>query len=254
MITLEKLYKSFGKKQVLRGVDLQINDGETLTIIGGSGVGKSVLLKHMIGLIKPDSGRVIVDGNDLSKVTETGLQEVQKKFGYLFQGAALFDSLTVGENIAFGLWNLRQDLRSHWREVVKEKLALVGLTPEVADLKPAELSGGMKKRVGLARAIAHEPEYILYDEPTTGLDPIMADVINELILALQKQLGVTSIVVTHDMKSAYKISNRIAMLYEGRIVATGTPDEFGGSQDPMVRQFVTGSAQGPIQMPVKAYG
>src|SRR5262249_35289497 len=162
------------------------------------------------------------------------------------------DSLTVGENIAFGLRNLRPDLAARWKDVVTEKLGLVGLKPEVAQLKPAELSGGMKKRVGLARAIAYEPDYILYDEPTTGLDPIMSDVINDLILGLQKKLGVTSVVVTHDMTSAYKISNRMAMLYQGKIVAVGTPDQIRHTSNPLVKQFITGSSQGPIQMQVRA--
>lgn len=253
MIVCQGVEKAFGRNHVLRGVDLEIKTGETLTIIGGSGTGKSVLLKHIVGLMKPDAGRLFVDGQEIGGLSEEGLQKVQRRFGYLFQGAALFDSLTVGENIAFGLKNLRPDLYARWREIVVEKLALIGLRPEVADLKPAELSGGMKKRVGLARAIAYEPDYILYDEPTTGLDPIMSDVINDLILGLQKRLGVTSIVVTHDMKSAYKISNRIAMLYQGRIVSVGTPDEIANTQDPLVHQFVTGSSQGPIQMQVRAF-
>ncbi|MBV9080665.1 MAG: ATP-binding cassette domain-containing protein, partial [Elusimicrobia bacterium] len=223
-----------------------------ITIMGGSGTGKSVLIKHMVGLLKPDKGRIIVDDVDITHLKEEELFEIQKRFGYLFQGAALFDSLTVGENIAFGIHNLRPDLAKRWKEVVAEKLGLVGLKPEVADLKPAELSGGMKKRVGLARAIAYEPDYILYDEPTTGLDPIMSDVINDLILGLQKKLKVTSVVVTHDMNSAYKISNRMAMLYQGKIVAVGTPDEVRHTTNPLVKQFVTGSSQGPIQMQVRA--
>ncbi len=253
MIRISGLEKAFGKNRVLRGVDLEVKTGETITVMGGSGTGKSVLIKHIVGLLKPDRGRIFVDDAEVTKLGEEDLHHVQKRFGYLFQGAALFDSLTVGENVAFGLHNLRPDLAAHWRDVVAEKLMLVGLQPEVADLKPAELSGGMKKRVGLARAIAYEPDYILYDEPTTGLDPIMSDVINELILALQKRLQVTSIVVTHDMKSAYKVSNRIAMLYQGKIVAIGTPHEIQHTSDPLVKQFTTGSSQGPIQMQIKAY-
>lgn len=252
MIRVEGLEKSFGRNHVLRGVDLEIREGETITVMGGSGTGKSVLIKHMVGLLKPDRGRLYVDNREITRMQEEDLFHIQKRFGYLFQGAALFDSLTVGENIAFGIKNLRPDLARRWKEVVVEKLALVGLTPEIADMKPAELSGGMKKRVGLARAIAYEPDYILYDEPTTGLDPIMSDVINDLILGLQKSLKVTSVVVTHDMKSAYKISNRIAMLYQGKIVAVGTPDQIRGTTDPLVKQFITGSSEGPIKMQVRA--
>lgn len=252
MIKIENLHKAFGAKKVLQGVDLEVKEGETITVMGGSGTGKSVLIKHMVGLLKPDNGRIFVDNKEIGGMREDELLSVQQRFGYLFQGGALFDSLTVGENVAFGIHNLRKDLAENWKGVVRDKLALVGLTPDVADLKPAELSGGMKKRVGLARAIAYEPDYILYDEPTTGLDPIMSDVINDLILGLQKKLKVTSVVVTHDMKSAYKVSNRIAMLYQGKIVACGTPEEIKNTKDPLVKQFTTGSAQGPIKMPVKA--
>ena len=252
MIQIIGVEKAFGRNRVLRGVDLEIKEGETITIMGGSGTGKSVLIKHMVGLLKPDKGRILIDGQEITHMDEEKLFKIQKRFGYLFQGAALFDSLTVGENIAFGLHNLRPDLAKNWKDVVSEKLGLVGLSPEVAALKPAELSGGLKKRVGLARAIAYEPDYILYDEPTTGLDPIMSDVINELILGLQKKLGVTSVVVTHDMTSAYKISNRMAMLYQGKIVSIGTPAEIRVTSNPLVKQFVTGSSQGPIQMQVRA--
>jgi len=253
MIKIEGVKKSFGRNNVLRGVDLEIADGETMTIMGGSGTGKSVLLKHIVGLMKPDEGRIFVDGEEITNKRDEELFAIQRRFGYLFQGAALFDSMTVGENIAFGLHNLRPDLASKWKDVVVEKLALVGLKAEVADLKPAELSGGMKKRVGLARAIAYEPDYILYDEPTTGLDPIMSDVINDLILGLQKTLKVTSVVVTHDMNSAYKISSRMAMLYQGKVVAVGTPEETRNTTNPLVKQFVTGSSVGPIQMQVRAF-
>ncbi|HRY29881.1 MAG TPA: ABC transporter ATP-binding protein [Elusimicrobiota bacterium] len=251
MIRLQGVHKAFGANRVLRGVDLEIPEGETLTIIGGSGTGKSVTLKLMVGLLRPDHGRIWVDDTETTFLNEDKLFEEQKKFGFLFQGAALFDSLTVAENILFGVRNLRPELLANARGVVEQKLGFVGLKPEVALLKPAELSGGMKKRVGLARAIAHEPKYILYDEPTTGLDPIMSDVINELILSLQERLKVTSIVVTHDMKSTYKVSNRIAMLHEGRIVAEGTPREIQSSENPLVKQFITGSSQGPIQMAVR---
>ena len=253
MIKIEGLEKSFGRNHVLRGVDLEVQTGETLTIMGGSGTGKSVLIKHMVGLLKPDQGRLFVDGKEITRMNEDELFVIQKRFGYLFQGAALFDSLTVGENVAFGIRNLRPELTKNVRDVVVEKLGLVGLKPEVADLKPAELSGGMKKRVGLARAIAYEPDYILYDEPTTGLDPIMSDVINDLIIGLQKKLKVTSVVVTHDMNSAYKISTRMAMLYQGKVVAIGTPDEIRKTTNPLVKQFITGSSVGPIQMQVRAY-
>ena len=221
MIKISGLEKRFGSNCVLRGIDLEIKDGETITIMGGSGSGKSVLIKHMVGLLKPDKGCLFVDEVDITKLSEDTLFDIQKRFGYLFQMAALFDSMTVEENVGFGIRNLRPDLARRWREVVAEKLMLVGLNPDIGKLKPAELSGGMRKRVGLARAIAYEPDYILYDEPTTGLDPIMSDVINDLILALQKKLKVTSVVVTHDMNSAYKVSNRIAMLYQGKIVALG---------------------------------
>jgi phospholipid/cholesterol/gamma-HCH transport system ATP-binding protein len=253
MIKLEGVYKSFGRNHVLRGLDLDLRDGETLTIIGGSGSGKSVTLKIITGLLKADAGRAWVDGAEISQMNENDLQAVQVKFGFLFQGAALFDSLTVAENILFGVRNLRPDLMRDAGRLVERSLGTVGLRPEVSRLKPAELSGGMKKRVGLARAIAHEPKYVMYDEPTTGLDPIMSDVINDLILSVREKLNVTSLVVTHDMKSAYKVSNRIAMIYEGRIVSVGTPNEIEHSADPLVRQFVTGSSQGPIQMPVRAF-
>src|SRR3989339_1944547 len=245
MIKVVDLHKSFNGKQVLRGVRLEITDGETLTIIGGSGCGKSVLLKNMLGLMKPEKGEVYIDGQEITRLENAQLLEGQKNFGDLFQGAALFDSLTVGENVAFGVRNMSNLSESGILRRVEECLAMVGLRG-IENLKPAELSGGMKKRVGLARAIAHKPEYIMYDEPTTGLDPIMADVINDLIIHLQKQLGVTSIVVTHDMKSAYKVSNRIAMLYEGKIIGAGSPDEIKNSKDAVVHQFVEGLSQGPI--------
>jgi phospholipid/cholesterol/gamma-HCH transport system ATP-binding protein len=253
MIKMQGIEKSFGANHVLRGVDLEVKEGETLTIMGGSGTGKSVLIKHMVGLLKPDKGRIWIDDTEITNLEDEELQKTQMRFGYLFQSGALFDSLTVGENILFGIKNLRPEPLKRGNSVAAEKLELVGLKPEVADLKPAELSGGMKKRVGLARAIAYEPDYILYDEPTTGLDPIMSDVINDLILGLQKKIGVTSVVVTHDMNSAYKISNRMAMLYQGKIVAIGTPDEIRNTTNPLVKQFVTGSSQGPIQMQVRAY-
>lgn len=252
MIRLENVYRSFGPNHVLRGMNLEVREGETLTIIGGSGTGKSVSLKLMVGLLKPDRGEIYVDDQAISGLKEDALAEVQKKFAYVFQMGALFDSLTVGQNVAFGLANLNKVEKEKIPEYVKEQLAMVGLTG-IEHLKPAELSGGMRKRVAIARAIAMAPKYLLYDEPTTGLDPIMSDVINDLIVALQKKLGVTSVVVTHDMKSAYKISNRIAMLYEGRIVGVETPETIRNSRDPLIQQFITGSAQGPIKMKVRAF-
>lgn len=249
MIKISGVHKKFGSKPVLQGVDLDIKDGETLTIIGGSGCGKSVLLKNITGLLKPEKGNIVIDGVDITRAGEDEVFEQQKKFGYLFQGAALFDSLTVEENVAFGLNNLSKRSASETRERVRECLRMVGLK-DIERLKPAELSGGMKKRVGLARAIAYEPEYILYDEPTTGLDPIMADVINDLIIHLRQEIKVTSIAVTHDMKSAYKISDRIAMLYNGKIIQAGTPDEIKNTKNPVVHQFVEGLSQGPIPVDV----
>jgi len=251
MIRLENVSKAFGKNQVLRDCSLEINDGETLSIIGGSGTGKSVTMKIMIGLLQPDSGNVWIENKNIVGMTEEELAMIQHQFAYVFQLAALFDSLTVGENVAFGLRNLNKFTESEIPPIVREKLSLVGLN-NIEDLKPAELSGGMRKRVAIARAIAMSPKYLLYDEPTTGLDPIMSDVINDLILDLQKKLGTTAVVVTHDMKSAYKISNRIAMLYEGRIVECDTPARIQASTNPVVRQFITGSSQGPIQMKLRA--
>ncbi|MBI3293045.1 MAG: ABC transporter ATP-binding protein [Elusimicrobia bacterium] len=249
MIRVEQLYKSFGPKPVLQGVNLEILDGETLTVIGGSGCGKSVLIKHLVGLLRPERGQIMVDGVDITRLTEQELTKVQGRFGYLFQGGALFDSLTVGENVAFGIRHLKPMPQFLLERRVSETLAMVGLSG-VEPLKPAALSGGMRKRVGLARAIAYAPRYILYDEPTTGLDPIMADVINELILDLQRRLKTTAIVVTHDMKSAYKVSNRLAMLYEGRIIQVGSPEEIQHTTNPVVRQFITGSSVGPIKVPM----
>jgi phospholipid/cholesterol/gamma-HCH transport system ATP-binding protein len=245
MIEVIGVHKSFGSLQVLRGVNLKVEKGESMTVIGGSGSGKSVLLKHIIGLLFPDRGRVTVDGQVLNDLDEQGLNEMRKKFGMLFQGAALFDSLTVWENVGFGLKQHTNLSDREVREIATQKLALVGLK-EVEDKMPADLSGGMKKRVGLARAIAMDAAIILYDEPTTGLDPITADAINDLIVDLRKKLGVTSVAITHDMHSAYKISDRIAMLYKGQILETGTPDEIKNTTNPIVRQFITGSAVGPI--------
>ncbi|MBI5198331.1 MAG: ABC transporter ATP-binding protein [Nitrospirae bacterium] len=247
MIQLTDVHKSFNHKSVLRGVHLSVKKGETMVVIGGSGSGKSVLIKHIIGLLSPDQGQILIEGRDIGRMKESELNEFRKKFGMLFQGAALFDSLTVWENVGFGL-KRHSGLRDREiKTIAKEKLEMVGLRG-VEDLMPAELSGGMKKRVGLARAIAMEPEILLYDEPTTGLDPIMADVINDLIIALKERLHVTGVAITHDMVSAYKIADRLAMLYEGAILEVGTPEEIRTTTNPVVRQFVTGSAVGPIKV------
>ena len=245
MIQIQELFKNFGGKEVLKGVNLDIRDGETIAIIGRSGCGKSVLLKHIMSIMEPEQGKILIDGTDLFSLSSRELDQFRLSLGMLFQGAALFDSLSVGDNVGFSLiehTNLQPDVI---RAKVAEKLALVGLSG-IENLMPGELSGGMKKRVGLARAICNEPKIILYDEPTTGLDPINADVINDLILRMQERLKVTSIVVTHDMTSAYKVGNRIAMLYEGKIIGAGTPDEIKNTTNPIIRQFITGSARGPI--------
>ncbi|HEY3217261.1 MAG TPA: ABC transporter ATP-binding protein [Candidatus Eisenbacteria bacterium] len=245
MIRIRGLKKRLGSKQVLDGVDLEIRTGESVVVMGRSGTGKSVLLKHVIGLMAPDEGSIEVDGQEIVGIKETELNQVRKRFGMLFQGAALFDSLTVGENVGLAL---REHLRlpeDRIRARVAERLSWVGLSG-VEDMKPASLSGGMRKRVGLARAIAMDPQFILYDEPTTGLDPIMADVIDQLIRSLQRKLGVTTVVVTHDMVSAYKLADRLAMLHDGQMVFVGTPEETRGTPNPLVRQFVEGSSQGPI--------
>jgi phospholipid/cholesterol/gamma-HCH transport system ATP-binding protein len=245
VIEIRGVHKAFGSKAVLRGVDLDIEQGETMVIIGGSGSGKSVLIKHVIGLLMPDQGNVLVDGEDLCGLKADALNQVRRRFGMLFQGAALFDSMPVWQNVGFSLIEHTGMHKKKVREVAQEKLELVGM-PDVLDLMPAELSGGMRKRVGLARAIAMDPEILLYDEPTTGLDPIMADVINRLIRTLQARLGVTSVMITHDMVSAYHVADRLAMLYKGRIIEIGTPDEIRTSDNPVVHQFVTGSSEGPI--------
>jgi len=245
MIEIINLCKSFEGHKVLNNLNLTINTGETTVIIGRSGCGKSVLLKHIIGLLKPDSGQVLVDGRDVARMDEKELNGLRMQFGMLFQGAALFDSMSVLENVAFHMIEHRNSSKDEIKKRVKECLALVGLKG-IENKKPAELSGGMRKRVGLARAICMRPKTMLYDEPTTGVDPIMGDAINDLILHLHNQLNVTGVAVTHDMTSAYKIANRMAMLYNGRIVATGTPGEIKNSQDPVVHQFITGASKGPI--------
>ena len=245
MIEIKNLYKSLSGHGVLEDLNLRINTGESLAIIGRSGCGKSVLLKHMIGIMRPDSGKVIVDGVDITKVANKEMNKIRMDYGMLFQGAALFDSLNVLENIGFQLIEYTDMTMTEVKNRVAECLDMVGLYG-VEEAKPAELSGGMKKRVGLARAISMYPKIILFDEPTTGLDPIMADIINDLIRYLHDKLKTTSVTVTHDMKSAYKIADRIAMLYKGKIIANGTPDEIENSEDPVVKQFITGNAKGPI--------
>ncbi len=250
LIRIEGLYKSFGRKRVLDGVDLEVTKGESMVVIGGSGTGKSVLIKHVIGLLKPDAGRIVVAGQDMSTMDMREINTLRKKMGMLFQNAALFDSLPVWENVGFALKQHTKLSSKEIKKIAVDKLKMVGLNDDVSGIMPADLSGGMRKRVGLARAIAIDPEIILYDEPTTGLDPIMADVINDLIIALQKKLNVTSISITHDMTSAYKIADRIAMLYQGKIIEVGTPDEIRNSDNEIVRQFVSGSAVGPITVEV----
>lgn len=245
IIKLIDLYKSFESKDVLKGVNLDIQKGESMVIIGGSGSGKSVLIKHIIGLLKPDKGRVVIDGRVINKMEGRELNDFRKRFGMLFQAGALFDSLSVWENVGFSFLEHTNLSKQEIRLRVSDKLEMVGLEG-VEDLMPAELSGGMKKRVALARAIAMEPEILLYDEPTTGLDPIMADVINELILTMKKKLKITSITITHDMKSAYKIADRIAMLFQGKIICIDSPEGILETSNPIVRQFITGSARGPI--------
>lgn len=236
-IEMKKVSKAFGKKVVLRDLDLTVKRGESVVIIGGSGTGKSVTLKCILGLLQPDKGTIQFNG---------------KNIGMLFQGAALFDSLTVWENVSFAVLQQQGMTRERAKKIAIEKLAEVGLKPEVADVYPADLSGGMKKRVGLARAIAIQPDTLFFDEPTTGLDPIMSDVINDLIVRCVKKLGATALTITHDMTSARKIADKIAMLYEGKIIWMGTVAELDKTDNPYVRQFVAGSSKGPIHMAVKA--
>ena len=246
------LVKSFGAKHVLAGIDISVMPGESLVIIGGSGTGKSVLIKCILGILRPDAGSVRIDGEETVGAGAARRTDLMRRIGMLFQGGALFDSLTVWENVAFGLIEGRGMARQLAREIAIDKLASVGLGPEVAGLSPAELSGGMQKRVALARAIAAEPEMLFFDEPTTGLDPIMADVINHLIVECVRGLGATAVSITHDMTSARKIGDRIAMLHHGRIVWQGPAARIDDSGNPFVDQFVHGRAEGPIQMEVRA--
>jgi phospholipid/cholesterol/gamma-HCH transport system ATP-binding protein len=251
-IQLIGVKKRFGSKVVLDGVDLTVDPQSSLVIIGGSGTGKSVTIKSILGIIQPDEGTILVDGEDVTHMRGAARDRVLRKFGMLFQGAALFDSLPVWENVAFGLIQGRGVPRAKARDIAIQKLAKVGLTEDVAYLSPAELSGGMQKRVGLARAIAADPEIIFFDEPTTGLDPIMADIINDLIISTVKDVGATALSITHDMVSARKISDKIAMLYGGKIIWQGPTAEIDRSGNPYVEQFIHGRAEGPIKMAVKA--
>ena len=250
-IKLSNVHKRFGPKVVLAGIDLEVAGGESLVIIGGSGSGKSVTLKCILGLLTPDEGTIEIDGESVIGMSRADRERVNRKFGMLFQGGALFDSLRVWENVAFGLIQGQGKKRAEAREIAMEKLAAVGLGPEVGELSPSELSGGMQKRVGLARAIATEPEIIFFDEPTTGLDPIMGDIINDLIVKCVRELGATAMSITHDMASARKISDRIAMLYKGKIIWDGQTADIDDSGEAHVDQFIHGRAEGPIQLELR---
>ena len=249
-IQLTDVHKRFGPKTVLDGINLTVEQGSSMVVIGGSGTGKSVMLKCILGLIHPTSGSIKVDGEEVTGISEREREQVLKKFGMLFQSAALFDSLKVWENVAFALVQGENMPRAKAKDIAIEKLAKVGLSADVGELNPAELSGGMQKRVGLARAIAHDPEIVFFDEPTTGLDPIMADVINELIVDTVKDMGATALSITHDMASARKIADHMAMIYKGQIIWTGDASEVDSCGNPYVDQFVNGRAEGPIQMEV----
>ena len=249
-IQLDNLCKSFGPKQVLNGLSLSVEKGKSLVVIGGSGTGKSVMLKSILGIITPDSGSIKIAGEEVTGLKGEARDRFLSRFGMLFQGGALFDSISVWENVAFGLTHGRRTPRAQAKEIAMEKLALVGLSADVGKLYPAELSGGMQKRVGLARAIAADPEIIFFDEPTTGLDPIMADVINNLIVDCVKRLGATTISITHDMASARKIADDIAMIYKGEIIWQGPAKMIDRSGNPYVDQFILGRADGPIKMDV----
>lgn len=249
-IKITNLHKAFGRKVVLAGVDLEIKKGESLVVIGGSGTGKSVLIKCIQGLLTPDEGSILVDEQEVVGISEEDKEKLHSKMGMLFQGGALFDSLSVWENVAFDLLENRGMSKKDAKNEAIRVLRSVGLAPDVADLSPSELSGGMQKRVGLARAIASKPEIIFFDEPTTGLDPIMSDVINDLIIESVKGLGATALTITHDMTSARKIADRVAMLYKGKIVWQGTVKEMDKTDNPYVVQFINGCSQGPIKVEV----
>jgi phospholipid/cholesterol/gamma-HCH transport system ATP-binding protein len=247
-LELRGVYKSFGSNHVLRGIDLSVEKGKSLVVIGGSGTGKSVMIKSVLGIVRPDKGSIKIDGLETAKLKPLERDALMKKFGMLFQGGALFDSLPVWENVAFALIQGKAMNRKEARNLAVEKLRSVGLSSRVADLYPAELSGGMQKRVGLARAVAASPEIIFFDEPTTGLDPIMADVINDLIVSASKELGATTLSITHDMASARKIADNIAMIYKGQIIWHGPARDIDHSGNEYVDQFIRGRAEGPIKM------
>ncbi|MBI4642124.1 MAG: ABC transporter ATP-binding protein [Candidatus Tectomicrobia bacterium] len=247
MIEIVDLYKSFNGQEVLRGVNLKVEEGQTLALIGGSGKGKSVLLKHIIGLMKPDRGKIFIDNQDISNLRGRSLKRLKERFGIVFQGGALFDSLTVFENVAFPLREKTRMSASLIRETVFKELARVGLSG--AEHKyPAEISGGMKKRVALARCLVMNPEIVLFDEPTTGLDPLMGNAIHQLIGTCQKSLNFTAIIVTHEIPAIFPLVDRVAMLYDGKIIAVGTPEEIQTSKDPVIHQFIHGELKGPISI------
>ena len=250
-IRMRDVHKAFGRKVVLNGLDLDVGVGESVVVIGGSGTGKSVMLKSVLGLLRPEKGSIEVDGEEVINSDSETRDRINHKIGMLFQGAALFDSLPVWENVSFGLLAEKRVNRKEAKEIAILKLAQVGLNDDVADLSPAELSGGMQKRVGLARAIAADPEIIFFDEPTTGLDPIMADVINDLIIKTTREVGATALSITHDMASARKIADRIAMLYEGKIIWAGPVADIDHSGNEFVDQFIHGRADGPIKMAIR---
>ena len=251
-ISLKNVKKAFGDKVVLDGVNLDVAVGESVVIIGGSGTGKSVAIKCILGLLTPDEGTIEIDGRDVLDMTPREREKLNMQIGMLFQAAALFDSLPVWENVSFGLLAEKRCGRDEARDIALEKMALVGLKPDIADLSPADLSGGMQKRVGLARAIAIDPSIIFFDEPTTGLDPVMADVINKLIVHVNENVGATALTITHDMASAKKIGDRIAMLYEGKIIWAGPPDDVDQSGNDYLDQFIHGRTTGPIKMAIRA--
>ncbi len=247
LIEIRNLHKSFGSQEVLKGVNLQIERGKMTVILGVSGCGKSVFLKHIIGLLKPDEGEVLLEGEDLTRAKEVRMNQILKRFGMLFQNAALFDSMTVEENTAFPLREHTRLAPEEIHRIVQEKLRLVGL-PKIETKYPAELSGGMRKRLALARALVMDPEIVLYDEPTTGLDPIVSDVIEDLIRETQQRLGHTGIAITHSLKTCFKLADRVAMMEDGKIIEFTTPEDFRASTDPRVRQFLASTSKGPIKI------
>lgn len=246
-IKIENLYKSFDKKHVLKGVNLEVHDKESLVILGGSGSGKSVLIKTITSLMEADSGKIIIDGKDIAHISGNERSAIMNKFGFLFQGGALFDSLKIWENVAFRLINHENIYKDDAKAIAIDKLKVVGLGADVADLYPVELSGGMQKRVSLARAICADPEIIFFDEPTTGLDPIMSDVINNLIVKSSKSVGATTVTITHDISSVRKIADKVALLFDGKIIWQGTVKEMDNTDNPYVSQFINGRAEGPIK-------